>query len=220
MRFKENWWRFTDSQVGDFLRTGTEGKGHPSRLAVVRLLEGMTSVLDAGCGTGVMFELLKETRPEIDYVGVDVTQKFVDAARARFPADAARFRCQSFLTLSELGRPFDAVICRHVLEHLPDYVPSVQQLYDCVVRKLIIVFYLPPVPLRWGRRKRDQHFDKGFYTHTYDLGAFMDYLMNKLSPLPSEIRVHARQGHSDSRVKWADRENVIYEILRPQPGRG
>ena len=113
MRFKENWWRFTDSQVGDFLRTGTEGKGHPSRLAVVRLLEGMTSVLDAGCGTGVMFELLKETRPEIDYVGVDVTQKFVDAARARFPADAARFRCQSFLTLSELGRHYLGGLLAH-----------------------------------------------------------------------------------------------------------
>jgi 2-polyprenyl-3-methyl-5-hydroxy-6-metoxy-1,4-benzoquinol methylase len=88
----------------------------------------MTSVLDAGCD--VLFELLKERSPGIDYVGVDVTQKFIDAARARIPADAARFHCRSFLSLSELGRTFDAAICRHVLEHLPDYAPSVQQLYE------------------------------------------------------------------------------------------
>ena len=38
----------------------------------------------------------------------------------------------------------------------------------------------------------------------------MNYLMNEPSPSSSEIRVHTHQGHSDSRVKWTDRENVIY----------
>ena len=92
MKVKETWRRFTPAQVQDFLRVGHEGRDHPSRLKTVELLEGMTSVLDVGCGTGVMFELLRERRPDIDYLGIDVTAQFVTAARERFPTDAARFR--------------------------------------------------------------------------------------------------------------------------------
>ena len=92
MRIKETWRRFTPAQVRDFLRVGHEGRDHPSRLKTIELLEGMTSVLDVGCGTGVMFELIRERRPDLDYVGIDVTAQFVAAARERFPADAARFR--------------------------------------------------------------------------------------------------------------------------------
>src|SRR5262245_13696533 len=60
MKVKETWRRFTPGQVKDFLRVGHEGRDHRSRLKTVELLEGMTSVLDVGCGTGVMFELLRE----------------------------------------------------------------------------------------------------------------------------------------------------------------
>ena len=82
-RLKETWRRFTPAQVRDFLRVGHEGRDHPSRLKAVELLEGMTSVLDVGCGTGVMFELIREKRPDLDYLGIDVTAQFVAAARER-----------------------------------------------------------------------------------------------------------------------------------------
>ncbi len=87
MRLRESWRHFKPEQVRDFLRAGHEGRDHPSRLKAIELLEGMTSVLDVGCGTGVMFELIRERRPALDYRGIDVTQQFVAAARERFPAD-------------------------------------------------------------------------------------------------------------------------------------
>ncbi|MGH7345429.1 MAG: hypothetical protein ACREK4_10985, partial [Candidatus Rokuibacteriota bacterium] len=77
MRLKETWRRFTPAQVRDFLRVGHEGREHPSRLKTLALLEGMTTVLDVGCGTGVMFELCRERRPDLDYLGIDVTAQFV-----------------------------------------------------------------------------------------------------------------------------------------------
>ena len=170
MRVKETWRRFTPAQVKDFLRVGYEGREHPSRLRAIELLEGMTSVLDVGCGTGVMFELLRERRPDIDYLGIDVTAQFVAAARERFPADAARFQEGSLYELAKLPGVSDAVLCRHILEHLPDFEPAVQRMYERARRKLIVVFYLPPRPLRL-RRKRDERFERGFYTHTYDSAA-------------------------------------------------
>ena len=63
VRVKETWRRFTPAQVRDFLRVGHEGRDHPSRLKTLELLSGMTSVLDVGCGTGVMFELSASAGP-------------------------------------------------------------------------------------------------------------------------------------------------------------
>ncbi len=213
MRLRESWRRFTPEQIRDFLRTGHEGRDHPSRAKALALLEGMRSVLDVGCGTGVMFELVRERRPDLDYVGVDVTPQFVEAARQRFPDAAERFRELSLYELDRLGRTFDAVLARHILEHLPDYAPAVQRMWERAGRKLIIVFYLPPRPHRF-RRKRDERFEPGFYTHTYDLGRFVDHLLNGLAPLPAEVRIHPRPGTSDPRFRWGSRENIVYEVLR------
>ncbi len=216
MRLKASWRRFTPEQVKEFLRSGVEGPEHPSRAKAVSSLKGMTSVLDVGCATGVMFELIHARWPGIDYLGIDSTEQFVREARERFPTHADRFQTLSLYDVERLGRTFDAVLCRHVLEHLPDYVPAVQRLYSAARKKLILVFYLPPRPLRFGR-KRHERFQRGFYTHTYDLGSFVDHLLNGLAPFPYELRVHPRQGKSDPRTRWADRENIIYEVFREAP---
>jgi len=214
MKVKENWQRWSPEQAKTFLRWGPEGKHHPSRLRVLGLIEGLSSVLDVGCGNGVMFEMIRERKLDLDYLGIDVTEKLLAVARQLFPADAHRFRRLSLYELKKLRNKFDAVVCRHVLEHLPDYAPALQSMYSCARKKVIIVFYLPPKPLASGR-KRDERFERGFYTHTYDLGKFLYHLSTELSPTPSEIRIHLRQGKSDPRMPWADRPNVIYEVIRP-----
>ena len=214
LKVKENWRHWTPELAKIFLRSGPEGKSHPSRARVLDLLEGVSSVLDVGCGNGVMFEMIREKELDLDYLGIDVTEKLLRVARELFPADARRFRLMSLYDLKKLRRKFDAVVCRHVLEHLPDYIPAVQYLYSCARKKLIIVFFLPPQPLSSGR-KRDEKFERNFYNHTYDLGKFINYLATELSPAPGEIRIHLDQGGGDPWMPWADRQNVIYEVIRP-----
>ena len=214
LRVKENWRHWTPELAKIFLRSGPEGKSHPSRARVLDLIEGLSSVLDVGCGNGVMFEMMRERGLDLDYLGVDVTEKLLRVARELFPADARRFRRMSLYDLKKMRRRFDAVVCRHVLEHLPDYVPAAQYLYACAEKKLILVFFLPPRPLS-SSRKRDEKFERDFYNHTYDLGKFIHHLSTELSPAPSEIRIHLDQGSSDPWMPWADRQNVIYEVIRP-----
>jgi SAM-dependent methyltransferase len=218
LKLKENWRHWTPEFAKIFLRDGPEGKTHPSRMKVLDLLEGLSSVLDVGCGNGVMFEMIREKELDLDYLGVDVTEKLLQVARELFPADAHRFRHMSLYELRKFPRRFDAVVCRHVLEHLPDYVPALEHLYSHARKKLILVFFLPPKPLSSGH-KRDEKYERDFYNHTYDLGAFVHYLSTELSPAPSEIRIHLGQGKSDPWMPWADRENVIYEVIRPDQRR-
>ena len=110
MKLKESWQQFSEAQVADFLRTGYEGVHHPSRIKVLNLLHGMGSVLDVVCGTGVTFELLQEQRPELDYVGIDTTDKFIKAAKMRYPQHAHRFHHGSLYELHKPNRRFDAAV--------------------------------------------------------------------------------------------------------------
>jgi len=213
LKVKENWRHWTPELAKIFLRSGPEGKSHPSRIKVLSLLEGLSSVLDVGCGNGVMFEMIRERGLALDYLGIDVTEKLLAVARELFPADAHRFRRMSLYDLKTFRRKFDAVVCRHVLEHLPDYVPAVEYLYARARKKLILVFFLPPQPLSSGR-KRDEKCERNFYTHTYDLGKFINHLATELSPAPNEIRIHLGLGRGDPWMPWADRQNVIYEVIR------
>jgi Methyltransferase domain len=102
MKLKENWQRWTPEQAQTFLRWGPEGKRHPSRVRVLGLIEGLSSVLDVGCGNGVMFEMIRERKLDLDYLGIDVTERLLAVARQLFPADAHRFRRLSLYELKKL----------------------------------------------------------------------------------------------------------------------
>ena len=90
----------------DFLAWSGPGRERVTRpgcgsLACFKVL---SSILDVGCGNGVMFEMIRERRLDLDYLGVDVTEKLLQVARQLFPADAHRFRQMSLYDLKKLRR--------------------------------------------------------------------------------------------------------------------
>jgi 2-polyprenyl-3-methyl-5-hydroxy-6-metoxy-1,4-benzoquinol methylase len=73
-------------------------------------------VLDLGCGPGDILSVL----PDCDYTGVDIEQKYIDAARRRFGARGT-FHCgpvEDFVL--EARESFDLVMANGVLHHLDD----------------------------------------------------------------------------------------------------
>ena len=216
-QLKEHWNRLPDEQIEKFLSDAEEGANHPSRKKVIELLSGWKSVLDVGCGPGIAFEMVQQAYPLMEYVGVgiDVTDKFIVYCRRRFPERQDCFRTLSIFELDKISRTFDVVMCRHLLEHLPDYREALAQMYAKAERKLLVVFYLPPKPLRWGRNKIDMRYESPlFYTHVYDLGRFLNFL-KCLTPAPREIRIYPHQGFSARGNAWSDVENEVYEIVKP-----
>jgi len=72
-------------------------------------------ILDLGCGNGRLFEFLKDKN--VDYFGVDFSEKLIEIAKKRFPA--AKFQVADALNLPFLENTFDKVYSIAVLHHIP-----------------------------------------------------------------------------------------------------
>lgn len=85
------------------------------------------SVLDYGCGSGVMLHALLQSGKTRDLTGVDAASGMIEAARAALMplGDEARLALDGLEVLDGeapryAGRPYDAVLCLGVLEYLED----------------------------------------------------------------------------------------------------
>jgi SAM-dependent methyltransferase len=80
------------------------------------------AVLDVGCGTGEMTARLAGRFPQACFVGVDLEEQHLDRARARCAHFGPRVRFQNgdALALPFPDGQFDLVVCRHLLQAVPD----------------------------------------------------------------------------------------------------
>jgi SAM-dependent methyltransferase len=74
-------------------------------------------ILDIGCGPG---ELLTLMPSDVRYVGVDISDAYIDRARDRF-GNKAEFHVGDASTFSPGERRFDLVLAIGVLHHLDDH---------------------------------------------------------------------------------------------------
>jgi SAM-dependent methyltransferase len=83
---------------------------------------GDGNVLDVGCGTGEITARLATTFPRASFVGVDLDEPHLDRARNRCAALGSRVRFQfgDALALPFPDEQFDLVVCRHLLQAVPD----------------------------------------------------------------------------------------------------
>jgi trans-aconitate 2-methyltransferase len=86
-------------------------------------LAGTETVLDAGCGSGRVTELLCERLPDGRVIGLDASPAMIDAARGRL----ARFGDGVSFVVADLGRPLpldgpvDAVLSTATFHWVPDH---------------------------------------------------------------------------------------------------
>jgi len=88
------------------------------RRIIRKLLDGIDyrSVLDVGCGVGVLVSELKEAKSDLVVYGLDISAAAIEVANTMVQGD---FRtCDVTDGLPDLS--VDAVVCCEVLEHLPD----------------------------------------------------------------------------------------------------
>lgn len=105
--------------------------GRWSRLLADAFLDAVplpagAAVLDAGCGTGALSEALAGRDPGARITGVDLSEAFLAAARARVPGGT--FRQGDLTRLADADASFDAALSLLVLQFVPDRAAAAAEL--------------------------------------------------------------------------------------------
>ncbi|VAW49249.1 Methyltransferase type 11 [hydrothermal vent metagenome] len=162
LNFKDNLSTLTDKEIKQIYETTKNV--HISRLTDINLgclkkieLEvSGTSVLDVGCGSGHLTNILEKTHKvtsldfvkSLDYHPVNKSTIFVEADASTLPFE---------------DNSFDTVICAHTLEHIKDIKKAIKELQRVCKKKLVIV-----VPKqRPYRYTFDLHIHFFPYEHTF-----------------------------------------------------
>ena len=97
---------------------------------------GSASVLDVGCGTGEITERLAAKYPKASFAGVDLEEQHLERARARCARFGSRVRFQigDALALPFEAAQFDLVVCRHLIQAVPDPVKVMAEIHRVLRR--------------------------------------------------------------------------------------
>jgi len=81
-------------------------------------LKNGQKILDLGCGNARYFKFLKEKNLQIDYLGLDSNQVFINENKVKYP-DAKFEQLDLISSLKEISQKFDLITVFGVTHHLP-----------------------------------------------------------------------------------------------------
>lgn len=120
---------------------GWEGWDHPERKYVLSLVSDNESFLDVGCGGGITYESIIKLGRDIDYMGIDYSEKFINACKEMFPQ--AKWGISEATKLKEKNSSFDVVYLRNMLENCHYYDVPIKEAFRVARRLVIMTFWQP-----------------------------------------------------------------------------
>jgi len=169
MRRWETWWKRYAPE--DFPRRTTGTIDSPMRPVIVTEAEKTGgTVLDVGCATCIDYGLFKRT--EVDYMGVDITEKFLNYAVHQYPE--IEVCLGSILSLPFTDASFNTVYEKSVVEHVhpAEWGKAVSEMWRVAGEKAMFAFYLPP----WDKAAEYFQHEEGFWRNRLNRAEFVDAL--------------------------------------------
>lgn len=143
--------------------------------------KGVESILDVGCGTGPIYQLISEdliptnseSRWNFDYKGVDYSRSMIEVCNKEFPK--GNFEVQDARDLDEDDNSWDCVLLLHCLDHLDDYKSAIAEAARVAKRYVCIVLWRPFVKgdnrlndrNMYGKEEGEEPWDDT-YLHEYN----------------------------------------------------
>jgi glycosyltransferase involved in cell wall biosynthesis len=152
----ENWHRWTPQRIRKIVQDELQRpRVNSNRAALADLLAGLgNTLLDVGCGPGAVWQHLRNHKPQLSWVGVDVTEAMAGVARKLSPDVPVAVTDAGQLPFGD--KCFDVVLLRHVLEHLPPWLmqQTLAEVMRVARRAVVIDFYVPPATGSASRTER------------------------------------------------------------------
>jgi 2-polyprenyl-3-methyl-5-hydroxy-6-metoxy-1,4-benzoquinol methylase len=97
-----------------------------------------TSLLDVGCGEGLLVHRWAQRLGEKRVVGIDLEEESIQAGWAERQAPNLEYRVMQADSLPFAANEFDLVSAIEVLEHLPDPEQTLSEMARCAERHLLV----------------------------------------------------------------------------------
>ena len=154
---------------------------------------GPRSLLDVGCGEGVLVQRWAKRLGDGRVVGIDLQEESIQAGWAQHEAANLEYRVMEAQSLPFATNEFDLATAIEVLEHLPDPEQAVSEMARCAERHLLVS--VPREPL-W----RMLNMSRGAYWST-------------LGNTPGHLNHWSRR----SFVRLLSRHGNVVEVRSPFP---
>lgn len=96
------------------------------------------SILDVGCGEGVLAQRWAQRLGDARVVGIDLEEESIQAGWAEHPAPNLEYRVMEAASLPFAAGEFELVSAIEVLEHLPDPERTLAEMARCARRHLLV----------------------------------------------------------------------------------
>lgn len=145
----------------------------PERKTIRRILEEEkpSSILDAGCGPATEIQGYMKYGINISYLGLDRSSYMLSIAKKRHRN--TNFAKGDVEEMPFQSNSFNAVLLKHILEHLPDYQKTVQEAIRVSNEIIIIDFFHRLLPTKFDIHLRDR---RGFWNNWYSKSKFESFL--------------------------------------------
>lgn len=99
--------------------------------------KSLVSLLDFGCGTAHLLEYIKKNKYEkILYSGLDISQKFIDVAKVKYPSKS--FYCIDILDSADTIQNFDFIVMNGVFTEKREL--SFDEMWDYFTKMITIIY--------------------------------------------------------------------------------
>jgi SAM-dependent methyltransferase len=137
-----------DENAASYMETYGEGPGCETRHIISSFINDGETVLDVGCGPGWNLDHFDAYGPNIDdYLGLDLSSRFVRIANQRHPLNDLNPRRHKFYALGDCRElkqkdfSWDVVILQDVLEHTNGFEKPVLEALRVARKRIIISFW-------------------------------------------------------------------------------
>jgi len=96
------------------------------------------SLLDVGCGEGVLVQRWAQSLPDRRMVGIDLEEESIQAGWSKHQAPNLEYRTMAAEELPFTANEFDMASAIEVLEHVPDPEHTVAEMARCAERHLLV----------------------------------------------------------------------------------